>query len=187
MRRKVMDMVRMFARILLPERVAGRVPALLILPAALLLSGWVLAQPLSPPYSFVFDVYKQSAFEPNSFDSWFKQNRARFDDPRFSTCFGHLYSRWSKQAAKDKAICDQHTDPSWQTKCNSESRAQYYFFWASSLRQFLNTGKGWVETDAGEVNAEAWQRCKLVSGGCEMLREALEKGLVTYRQDMTCQ
>jgi len=170
-----MDTHRTFARTLLPT-----------LPAAVLVSAWALAQPLSSGYSFVFEVYRQSALEPDSFDSWFEENKARFDDPRFSTCFGQLYTRWRKQAAEDAAICDQHDDPNWRAKCHSESHAEHYFLWATDLQQVLSTGEGWLDTDTGGGMARAWVQCQQVPGLCANMRAQLEQGLVAYRPDMTC-
>jgi hypothetical protein len=179
-----MDTLRTIARSLLPHHVAGRVCALLIFPVAVLLGGWALAQ--ATPYSFVFEIYKQSALEPDSFDSWYEENQERFADPRFSSCFGQLFNQWSKQAAADKEICDQHEDSAWRAKCNGESKAEYYFLWALSLREFLKAGEGWLDTYAGQLSARGWQQCALFPGGCETLRAQLETAVVGYRQDMTC-
>lgn len=170
-----MDKHRTFARTLLP-----------MLPAAVLLGAWTPAQPQPSGYSFVFEVYMQSALEPDSFDSWFEENNARFEDPRFTACFGQLYSRWTQQAAADAEICDQHEDSNWKAKCHSESRAEHYFLWAKDMRQVLSAGEGWVDTFTGSGMARAWVQCQQVPGLCATMKAQLEENLVGYRPDMTC-
>jgi hypothetical protein len=160
-----------------------RTSARTLLPAALLLSAWALAQPSG--YSFVFEVYMQSALEPDSFDSWFEENRARFDQ-QFSSCFRTLYSQWQQQAAADAEICDQHDDSNWKAKCHSESRAEHYFLWAKDMRQVLSAGEGWVDTFTGSGMARAWVQCRQVPGLCATMKAQLEENLVGYRPDMTC-
>lgn len=179
-----MDTLRTIARSSLPHHVAGRVFTLLIFPVAVLLGGWAIAQ--ATPYSFVYEVYRQSALEPDSFDDWFVENKERFDDPRFSSCFGQLFSRWNKQAVEDGQICDQHDDSAWRAKCHGESKAEYYFLWGMSLQEFLNAGEGWLDTYAGQLSARGWQQCAQFPGGCETLRAHLEQALVGYQPDMTC-
>lgn len=52
---------------------------------------WLLSQPQpTHSYSFAFEIYRQSVFEPDSLDWWLLENIEQLEDERFMTCFNSL-------------------------------------------------------------------------------------------------
>jgi len=146
----------------------------------------MMQAPSTPQNSFVFQVYRTSVLETKSFDLWLLENSEKFND-RFRACFDSLHDRWLNTGSKQKQICDQQPNPASRRKCHDENRAQQLFVWASSLRGVLDKGTRWTETFSGRSMAEAWSRCGMVAGGCELIRAGLERELPKLQLEMTCQ
>ena len=130
-------------------------------------------------------MYNQTVLETTSFDLWFLENVKRFDK-QFEGCFKNLQARWNANGLEQKQICDGHDDPTWRKKCHQENYDQQLSDWGTSLRQVIDHGKPWTETTSGQAMTVVWSQCKLIEGGCQIIRDAVEQVLPLLQPFMVC-